>query len=159
MTRFPPLAGGPVASSPRVSRVFSCSRALLWSAAVAAGCAGDAAIDLSVEAYDARLLSTVEVVVCSARDRSVVLDAVSLARGEPSSVTLPADGAAVAFAATTIDGLCGATCQVELEPDAAVVTTLVLHPCLACPTLEANSANVCRDPLCFMLETDLSGCE
>ena len=124
-----------------------------------AGCAADAVVDLSVQAWDARIVSQAEVVVCNARDRSEVLERVTLAPSSGSTVTLPADGAAVAFAATTSDGLCGATCQVELDPDASIRTALVLHPCVACPILEATAANVCRDPLCFMTEPELSGCE
>ena len=123
------------------------------------GCAADAVVDLNVEAWDARALASAEVVVCSARDRSRVLEDVTLTPTSSSTVTLPADGSAVAFAATSPDGMCAATCQVELEPDAQIAPTLILHPCLTCPTLDATAANVCLDPLCFMSEAELSGCE
>jgi hypothetical protein len=141
-----------------VRRALISLSALSLLAAVA-GCAADAVVDLSVEAWDARAVSQAEVVVCNARDRSEILENVILAPSSPATVTLQADGSAVAFAATTPDGLCGATCQVELDPDASIRTALVLHPCVVCPTLEASAVNVCRDPLCFMTEPELSGCE
>ncbi len=144
-----------MASSFRVSRAVSI--ALLFVGA--SGCAADAVVDLSIEAWDARAIASVEVVVCSARDRSEVLERATLTASSAATVSLPADGAAVAFAATSSDGLCGATCQVELDPDASIRTALVLHPCVACPNLEASAENVCRDPLCFMTEPELSGCD
>jgi len=131
--------------------------ALLFVGAPA--CAGDAVVDLSIQAWDAREIASAEVVVCSARDRSEVLERASLDASSAATVSLPADGSAVAFAATSSDGLCGATCQVELDPDASIRTPLVLHPCVACPTLAASAENVCRDPLCFMTEPELSGCD
>lgn len=123
-----------------------------------ASCVSDASVDLSVRARDGRRLTTVDVVVCSARDRSDVIDSVSLGASSSSTVRVAADGRAVAFAATTPDGLCAASCQLELDEGATIDGVLDLVPCLACARAEPTAANVCRDPLCFVSETDLSAC-
>lgn len=143
-----------MAFSLRVRRAW-----LAFLSCVAPGCAGDAVVDLTVQAWDDRAIDVVDVVVCSARNRTEVLDAVTLQADTPLTVTLRADGSAVAFSATTVDGLCGATCQVELEPEASVETALVLHPCVPCPTLAVTAANVCQNPLCFMTPPELSACD
>ena len=116
-------------------------------------------MDLSVSAWDGRVLDAVEVVVCDARNRSDVLGGVSLGSSSSSTIRLPADGQAVAFAASTADGLCAATCQVELQSEATIRGAIVLHPCLPCARAELSAANVCRDPLCFVDSASLSACE
>ena len=124
-----------------------------------AACAADASVDLAVRAWDDRALATVDVVVCSARDRSDVIDRVTLGPASASTVRMPADGRAVAFAATTPDALCAASCQLELDEGATVEAVLVLAPCLLCARAEPTAENVCRDPLCFVAQESLSACE
>ena len=122
-------------------------------------CASDTTVDLSVSVFDGRPLGPVQVVVCDARDRSYVLDAVLLDPGGSSTIRLPADGRAVAFAASTVEGLCAASCQLELQSDATITGSLVLYDCLPCPRAELTAENVCRDPLCFLESASLSACE
>ena len=125
---------------------------------VATGCASDAVVDVRIVASDGRVLTRVDVVVCSARRREQVLEQVTVTDTGTASLALPADGQAVRLAAFSGE-LCGASCQTELDPGAHLEGTLVLSPCLVCPTLPAGASSVCEDPPCFVGDAALSLCE